>query len=360
MPAFHIKLNEEGPSFSEDFSMVLRLATAEQDQDGRLPCLISDAGLLRLGYPPCIVSFEPEQLKEISVSYDSDMLTEYLLENASVLPKGDYNYMTIADGVIGFEQNYYKYWAKSYFDYSGNPLFQYPEFPDTVRIADSSVCSGGSIALLLIGADSHYYVTAVNRDGSFKYSPLDINDYCERPSQTIRFSNGYIDIGNGYFVTPEGQITQRDGFWGISENLNVVNFEDEIEPYFSDGFGFFQEENEINWYILSWDGAVQNDFVTVDEQTVNGAECLNQLNETDSTPVQNPGKTSSAPMESKNYQAINNFSIEGKWKNIGSETFGQAQQGAIIVFDGINCNFFSPKDTYAFSKDGDHYCSGRA
>lgn len=53
--------------------------------------------------------------------------------------------------------------------------------------------------------------------------------------------------------------------------------------------------------------------------------------------------------------SISNFAIEGKWKNVGQDTFGQAQKGAIIVFDGRNCNFFSPADTYAFYKEGNNY-----
>ncbi len=57
----------------------------------------------------------------------------------------------------------------------------------------------------------------------------------------------------------------------------------------------------------------------------------------------------------KNYQKIKNFSLYGKWKNIGVGTYGQAQKGAIIVFDGANCNFFSPNDTYAFYEEGDWY-----
>ena len=40
---------------------------------------------------------------------------------------------------------------------------------------------------------------------------------------------------------------------------------------------------------------------------------------------------------------MNNFSIEGKWKSVGSYGYG------------TNCNFFSPSDTYAFYADGDDY-----
>ncbi len=42
------------------------------------------------------------------------------------------------------------------------------------------------------------------------------------------------------------------------------------------------------------------------------------------------------------------FSIEGTWKNVGDTTFGQAQPGSIITFDGTHCNYYSPCDTYVF------------
>ena len=57
----------------------------------------------------------------------------------------------------------------------------------------------------------------------------------------------------------------------------------------------------------------------------------------------------------QNYQNVSNFNIKGKWKNVGTYTFGQVQSGAIVVFDGKNCNVYSPQDTYAFYKDGDSY-----
>ena len=38
--------------------------------------------------------------------------------------------------------------------------------------------------------------------------------------------------------------------------------------------------------------------------------------------------------------------IKGTWKNVGTTTFGQAQLGSIIVFDGAHCNYYSPEDTY--------------
>ena len=49
------------------------------------------------------------------------------------------------------------------------------------------------------------------------------------------------------------------------------------------------------------------------------------------------------------------FSIEGKWKNTGTGTYGQMQSGAIVTFDGKNCNVFSSGDTYAFYKEDGAY-----
>ena len=49
------------------------------------------------------------------------------------------------------------------------------------------------------------------------------------------------------------------------------------------------------------------------------------------------------------------FAIEGKWRNVGSDTYGQVQSGSIVVFDGENCNMVSPYDTYALTKSGNGY-----
>ena len=56
------------------------------------------------------------------------------------------------------------------------------------------------------------------------------------------------------------------------------------------------------------------------------------------------------------YIMLDDFSIDGKWKNIGAATWGQAQEGAIITFNGTSCNYFSPVDSYAFYlEDGDYH-----
>ena len=69
--------------------------------------------------------------------------------------------------------------------------------------------------------------------------------------------------------------------------------------------------------------------------------------------------TASQTSETSNERTLESFSgkfsIEGKWKQTGDNTFGQAQKGAIIVFDGTRCNWYSPADTYAFYKEGKNY-----
>ena len=81
---------------------------------------------------------------------------------------------------------------------------------------------------------------------------------------------------------------------------------------------------------------------------------LSELLEYNVSPKDNSSQSSTGGQE-KNYTFIKDFSIPGTWKNTGSYTYGQAQSGAIIVFDGSRCNFFSPSDTYAFYAEGDHY-----
>ena len=54
--------------------------------------------------------------------------------------------------------------------------------------------------------------------------------------------------------------------------------------------------------------------------------------------------------------ACGGFKIEGQWKQVGSETWGQAQSGSIVSFNrNGQANLFSPLDTYAFYKEGNDY-----
>jgi len=43
------------------------------------------------------------------------------------------------------------------------------------------------------------------------------------------------------------------------------------------------------------------------------------------------------------------FDIRGNWQ-VTSGQWGQATPGTVIVFNGSQCNLYSPKDTYGISK----------
>jgi hypothetical protein len=87
------------------------------------------------------------------------------------------------------------------------------------------------------------------------------------------------------------------------------------------------------------------------------AETLYLLASSESPPdaSSEPISESTGDPASPAYTEISDFAIEGKWKSVGDHGFGQAQPGAIVVFDGVNCNFYSPQDTYAFYEDGGGY-----
>jgi hypothetical protein len=53
--------------------------------------------------------------------------------------------------------------------------------------------------------------------------------------------------------------------------------------------------------------------------------------------------------------ACGGFDIKGNWKVVGGTGSGQMQRDAVIVFDGDNCNVYSPNDTYAFYEDDGAY-----
>lgn len=80
--------------------------------------------------------------------------------------------------------------------------------------------------------------------------------------------------------------------------------------------------------------------------------------ETEAQATDSPrAETTAKPAETKPQGVyIQNFDIYGKWRSVGKEGFGQAQPGAVVLFDGQRCNFLSPADTYGlFEKNGRQY-----
>lgn len=80
---------------------------------------------------------------------------------------------------------------------------------------------------------------------------------------------------------------------------------------------------------------------------------INLACEGQTCPQSEEAAVESLPPAEENGELIvdDDFIIEGKWKNVGTTTFGQAQSGSIIVFDGTHCNYYSPYDTYVINRE---------
>ena len=61
-------------------------------------------------------------------------------------------------------------------------------------------------------------------------------------------------------------------------------------------------------------------------------------------------RTSDIPKNER--KPLQDFDIVGSWKSVGDSGFGQAQPGAIVTFDELHCNFYSPNDTYSLYQSG--------
>ena len=260
-----------------------------------------------------------------------------------------------------------------YIDLNGNIIYEYPTFPETTRYKAIDYFSGEYCALYLVGADNNMYVTISDEQANLSYEPVLVRTLS---GSTGNFStiddhvcscNGYIFIYSILnhtleIVNPKGEFVKlgddlsglKDATFTYKERFTLGIGGDYILAVLYDG--------SIKYYSVDGDKTIETitanyndngDLVYNDndgKKTVNTANKL-QRNSSDETVA--PAEVSTnAP---KSYTTINRFSIIGKWKNVGTYTFGQAQKGSIISFDGTNCNFFSPKDTYAFYKDGENY-----
>ena len=235
-------------------------------------------------------------------------------------PSADY----IQEGyrIDGYE---YKKDHVCFFDYDDKRT-ELPELPEKATLEENGVFSGGYLPIYLKGADKKYYVTVVDTSGKQMYEPVKISEAMFLPKDSIFSSNGNV------FVYEAEQYRLID-VTGKSTTLSI-NPSGKVQGYDGDyvyhikGIWSLKDNKELKAYLPA-----------------NGS--------TASKTSENSSEKPSA--KQKNYVVKNNFSIIGKWKNVGDYTFGQAQKGSIISFDGTNCNFFSPKDTYAFYKNGDNY-----
>ena len=229
----------------------------------------------------------------------------------------DLGMVAVANGLINSSSGIY--------DYNGTLIASYP---DDWEFTGVRAFEDGYAAVTLKGVDKKNYIAIVDTEGNLQYEP-------QKYGLIISSERGYVLLqidGNKKAFSPSGiEITEEEYWLLLAERKageSGVIWANYKNGSGSMGYNFFDKDGNIldTVYVVS-----------------NYGELSGQNSE------------SSTPAASKDYISVSDFSIEGKWKNVGTYTFGQVQSGAIVAFDGTNCNFYSPKDTYAFYKDGDHY-----
>lgn len=202
--------------------------------------------------------------------------------------------------------------------------------------------SGGYYPVQLKGADGKAYFTIVDQNGIQQFEPIrysGLTYYAYTGDTTVqqkldeRFVDGvfvYSEDGEWYVVFPDGT---KKSISGLETSRNFLGF-DGTYLYLGNSSNSSHPQSVVN--VLT-------------------EEVHDKIYLYDDLEKQQEGKENTEATESKSYSSIKNFSIFGTWKNTGSYTYGQAQSGAIIVFDGSRCNFLSPSDTYAFYAEDDHY-----
>ena len=243
-----------------------------------------------------------------------------------------------------------------YIDIYGNKLLDFHLFPDGVSYIKVDDFSGGYCALYLIGVDKKPYVTIIDESGAVQYDPVQVQGFSESCSL-----NGYIFLyvnnekrleivgTNGQFMEFGDDFSDLDGDkYSVSDRFSLA---------IGDGYMYVDTHDGTPGY-YSLDGSTSIKGVVA---KYNERGQLLHTNESGTLVYDGASKGEQAkpdaeqPTNEKNYTSLSSFSIEGKWKNVGTYTFGQVDNGGIVSFDGTYCNLYSPRDTYALTKDGDYY-----
>ena len=221
----------------------------------------------------------------------------------------------------------HKYIQTYYFFGYDDKAIELPKFPETTSVEEIGDFSGGYLPIYLQGDDSKFYVTVVDTSGEQLYEPVKI-------SEAKWFSNFNRFSSNGNVLVVE------------NDQYNLIDISGNISPLSIDISDYIQVQGYDGDYLYYNRGI----WSLKDNKELTAYFPVKGNIDTYSSDNSNEKSTGQ-----KDYIIKSDFSIIGKWKNIGEYTYGQAQKGAIISFDGTNCNFFSPKDTYAFYKNGEHY-----
>lgn len=285
------------------------------------------------GYAYIIMSVD-EWLECINLNYDMYSCYEnpYYYDGRTDI---DEEFGWVNGLVLGSPYHFDQYELKGdygYYDKDWNLVISLEKYRD--KEIKGGPFGGGYAAVTLRGADGYYYASAVDQSGDLAYDPVKID------------SGELNDSANGYFqvvIDDEKKIINPNGaiYTPGIDDLSMLK-----ELTFGDVSGGFiimsSEENnsDVTPYYASLDANTIIDSVKVTSADMDIIEDEPWSDETS---------------EDSSYIVPDSYDITGKWKSVGDSGFGQAQPGAIVVFDGNNCNFYSPKDTYAFYKEGDRY-----
>ena len=249
----------------------------------------------------------------------------------------------------------------------------YPTFSEGVETFKIDDYCGGYSAIYLKGVDENYYATIIDEKGEMQYEPKQLKHWLYWGAANNKDNSiscyGYIfnrshdafDDEGLMIIAPDGAEKKlgQDDLTGL-EDKSFVYQGSTLKLAIGNGF-ILTGDGSMAYY--STDGTKEIDTFTANYNSDGNLIYTDQNGEKHVSGAAHEGESDGSAssdgtqMEhtSKNYISVDDFSIEGKWKNVGETTWGQAQTGAIIVFDGKNCNYFSPNDTYAFYKDGDNY-----
>lgn len=214
--------------------------------------------------------------------------------------------------------------TKGLYDSSENLIAAYPESWNVIGVNDFYE---GYAPIKMKGADTKAYFSIVDKNGNRKFEPIKYDTF--------------VASRGGYVITKLNNVEKAYDPTGKSisttEAEKIINKGKRIK---------YNESKERYEGIQNTSGEIITSVCVVSNY-----DEIKDLPVTGTTSIESNSLTATTP----NYITVSDFSITGKWKNVGSYTFGQVQSGAIVVFNGSNCNFFSPKDTYAFYKNGNHY-----
>lgn len=231
----------------------------------------------------------------------------------------------------------------TYNDFYGNKICEVTAYPELFKIYQGFY--GDYAVIYIIGADDHYYVMVINKNGEMMFEPyeLAIGDRSSFEYASSRVYGEYLIIQ-----------TSDEQYSLMNMNGELVHSISEDFPNCEiDSFGSYNEGFlVVNYSINEKD---YRKYYPVAEAAAAGDAVYDLGDLGTATEDEENDNASGTGTKDYDYTFISGFSIEGKWKSVGDSGFGQAQPGAIVTFDGTNCNFFSSKDTYALYQDGDTY-----